>query len=543
MLNLTRQRFRDIYKNTPVLDDEEIFFNDPKSDIDLIRNYLPSKLWRLNHIYKIVDKFGVRMTFKMRDAQHRVYAASLKHPRVIILKSRQQGISTFWLVSFTDDGITLKDFAIGLMAQGLNEAETLLKRIKILWDCLDENIKKIFNVDVAKDNAKAFQFTNNSEIYVRTSFRSATLQRLHVSEMGKIANNSPDKAEEVATGTLQAIAVGNTVAIESTAEGDNMFKKMWEKAVTFAGNRTGKDFYPVFLSWLDDPDCNIEEDQEIEPRHAKYFEELEEECGRKLTRTQKNFWITQERELGEKIFQEYPATDLEAFRAIKVGTYYASDYLKYVIKRGRELLNLYDPNLPVQVAVDLGMDDTNVLTIFQWHRGEFKVIDEVYGNGEGIKYYTDILKSKNYYENIAAVHLPHDANVKEHTSGLHRYEVFEKELPDAIINVLPNESRADGIDKVRMALSHIWLDYNNCEYLKKCFLNYRKEFDEKLNSFKTTPLHDKFSNGGDSIRYMVVGVDKYCKLVDVITRRRNRELMEERNRRGVNLNEGEGMDI
>ncbi|MGY2498704.1 hypothetical protein ACW4UO_30035, partial [Klebsiella pneumoniae] len=109
---------------------------------------------------------------------------------------------------------------------------TLLERTKFLWDKLDPDIKAYLNRSLEKDNAKSFTFNNHSQIFIRVSFRSTTLQRLHISEFGKIANHSPKKAKEVKTGTLQALAVGNTGVIESTAEGRNMFKEMWDASVT-----------------------------------------------------------------------------------------------------------------------------------------------------------------------------------------------------------------------------------------------------------------------------------------------------------------------
>ena len=87
-LGITREQFLDIYKDLDI--DISLFDTYPKDDIDFMENYLPSKLWRLNNLYTIVNKDGYKMQFLMNYAQHKVYAASLRHPRIIILKSRQQ---------------------------------------------------------------------------------------------------------------------------------------------------------------------------------------------------------------------------------------------------------------------------------------------------------------------------------------------------------------------------------------------------------------------------------------------------------------------
>lgn len=504
MLAIDKPKFLSLYENKPIINNIDLFYNTPKNNDELIKDYLISKLWRLNNLYTIIDKHGNKVRFVMNLSQHRVYAALLYHPRLIILKSRQQGISTFWLVDFFDDLCFKKNLSIGLMAQGQDEASTLLERVKLLWDEFPITIKQLLGLSVVEDNTKRLALSTGSKIFVRTSFRSTTLQRLHISEMGKIANNYPKKAKETKTGTLQTIAAGNPVVIESTAEGDNMFKSMWDQSITNVNEISSKDFYPVFLSWLDDPTCVEEKEQFIDDKAFKYFEKIEAELNRVLTPQQKNFWVMQYRELGDDIYQEYPSTEEEAFMVNREGAYYAHKYLVHVIKQKRVVENLFDRNLEVQIAVDLGMHDTMVLTVFQDYNDSTRIIDEVYDNGEDVKYYCDILKEKPYYLNITHIILPHDAQVKEMTSGITRHEAFELEMPNAYCTILPKISIADGINAVRDLLNRLWID-KRCTYLRSCFLNYTKEFDEKHNRWKNKPLHNEYSNGADSVRYVALG--------------------------------------
>jgi hypothetical protein len=91
LTNITEAEFRRIYAGTPAMDIIHLFREPPKSDEDYLTNYLPSKLFRLNSgIYTIEDKKGIKRGFEMNYAQHYVYAQSLRHPRIIVLKSRQQ---------------------------------------------------------------------------------------------------------------------------------------------------------------------------------------------------------------------------------------------------------------------------------------------------------------------------------------------------------------------------------------------------------------------------------------------------------------------
>lgn len=514
---ITREQLLYLYPS--VANYVDIFYSVPQTDAELLFKYLPSKLWRLNNLYTITDINANRIKFKMRFGQHYVYAKSLEHARLIILKSRQQGISTLWLISYLDDVIFHTDIKAGLMAQGTDEAIDLLTKVKLAWEKFPQSIKSFLDVKKTYDNRSEFAFSNGSVMYIRTSFRSATLQRLHISEFAKIANTSPMKAKEVKTGTLQTLHPGNTGIIESTAEGENEFKFMWDSAVLFVGlgvstpqkvdKLTPKDFLPVFLSWLDDPKCRFDKLQEINPTHEKYFSGLETELKIKLSVEQKNFWVAQYRELGDFTYQEYPATPEEAFRKNLDGAFYARLYTAYVIKQGRELSDLYDPNLDVHLAFDLGMNDSMVIIFFQIYNGhsgrEYRIIHDYKNSGEPIKYYTDYVRdrSSEFGYSIGWTLLPHDAAVTELIAGQKRVQEFISQGLTKV-SVIPKVKHAEGVELVRQMLKYLWVD-RTCTYSISCFKNYSKIWDDSAQVWKKDAVHDIYSHGADAIRYMALG--------------------------------------
>jgi len=503
-LGITRGQFKEIYGDTI---DPSLFETSPDNDFELVNDYLISKLWRLNNLYTIVDKDGVRVQFKMNYAQHRVYAASMQHPRLIILKSRQQGISTFWLICYLDDAIFIGDLNVGLMAQGKSEASTLLKRALLGWETFGPEFKEFLSQRLVRNNSEELFFANGATVFIRVSFRSATLQRLHISEYGKIANENPSRAKETKTGTLQAIRPGNNVVIESTAEGDNDFMHMWDAAIDAEAKVqrlglpcfAGKDFKPVFLSWLDDPDCLSTHLESPSETQLEYFEVLEAETNRVITQEQRNFWIAQYRELGDSIYQEYPATPREAFTKIRDGSYYGAKYHTHIVRRGRVIANLYDAELEVYVMMDLGMNDDFVLLYFQRWGKEYRIIDEYQNTGEGLEFYVKKMEASPY--TITKVYGPHDLNVKELGTNMTR-KVRMRELGVTNLIVLPRTGLLDGIELVRGAMTDMWID-EKCSYIRGCFINYSKEWDEKHGVWKTTPWHDKWSHGADTVRGMV----------------------------------------
>ena len=91
-----------------------------KSDM---RRHIPSKIWRMNYTYKIVDKNTQVVPFVMTRAQFKVYLALQKHRRLINLKSRQQGISALFVTSFMDDCIVYNDTKSGLLSIGKDQAQ------------------------------------------------------------------------------------------------------------------------------------------------------------------------------------------------------------------------------------------------------------------------------------------------------------------------------------------------------------------------------------------------------------------------------------
>lgn len=504
MLRIDKMQYERIYRglNVPKY---ELFETEPTSVEDVWANYMTSKLWRLNSLYTITDKDGNLVRYVMNWAQHVVYAATLRHPRIIVLKSRQQGISTHWLVSYFDDAIIEDNFEIGLMTQGLKESKTLFRRVKRLWDELPDFVKEFLELALLTDTKEEIGFSNGSTMYIQTSFRSGTLQRLHISEFGKIAFKYPEKALETKTGTLQTIRIGNTVVIESTAEtGDNEFKNMWDIAEGHVGPLTGKDFVPVFLSWANDPDCVIKVPQVIDKVAEEYFADLEVSLGVQLLPSQKNWWIAQKRELGEEMGREYPGTAEEAFEVARDGSYYGALYRDNVLKLDRYVENLHDASRSVYISIDLGISDDAVWLFFQVDAfGSYYIIDEYHNSGEALSHYVDHAFSLGY--DIAEVFVPHDAIQRDKNRAQSTLDRLD-ELGVRNVSLLPKLAINFGIEQVRKLLGNrrLWVDSAKCAYIHASFKNYTKEWDTRLGQWKDKPLHNEWSHPADAIRYMMM---------------------------------------
>lgn len=75
-----------------------------QEDREFLETKLSSKFWRLNNLYTIKDKDGTKRILKLNASQTKVLK-DYKHNKKIILKSRQQGISTLFVAYYLDSCI------------------------------------------------------------------------------------------------------------------------------------------------------------------------------------------------------------------------------------------------------------------------------------------------------------------------------------------------------------------------------------------------------------------------------------------------------
>ncbi len=174
-------------------------------------------LWRLSNLYTIVNKDGVRVPFTPNTAQLRLLDDL--HGKDIILKARQLGMTTLMCLVSLDECLFLPNWRAAIIAHRLDDAKAIFDtKVKFPYDHLPDQLRE--RISTVKDSADTLHFSNNSAVSVTTSARSGTLQRLHVSEFGKICAQFPQKAREIISGSFPAAERGH-ITIESTAEGQD----------------------------------------------------------------------------------------------------------------------------------------------------------------------------------------------------------------------------------------------------------------------------------------------------------------------------------
>jgi phage terminase large subunit len=191
-----------------------------------------------------------------------------------------------------------------------------------------------------------------------------------------------------------------------------------------------------------------------------------------------------------------------SFEAAIRGAYYAQE-MKDAGNDGRITRVPYDPALGVISAWDLGIGDSTSIWFAQvLSTGETRIIDYYESSGVGLDHYAKVLSEKGYhYEQHI---LPHDVQVKELGTGKSRLETLDA-LGIRNIEIAPKLSVDDGIQAARTLIARCWFDEENCGRGIEALRQYRREFDEKMKTWRGRPLHDWTSHGADAFRYLAVG--------------------------------------
>jgi len=218
---------------------------------------------------RIKDKSGAMVRLILNNAQRR-YATKVfediaagKPVRIIILKARQMGFSTvteaiiYYLTSLQEAKNAF------IVAQSSDASSNLYDMFQLYY----EKVPAIIQPMSRKNNAKKLTFENpairtvdrrknpglKSKITVQTAesrvlARSDTIHYLHASE---VAFWPAKKKKRHLLSLLAALSKepGSLGVIESTANGMEEFKKMWDAAV-----KGESDFTPLFFAWFEMPD-------------------------------------------------------------------------------------------------------------------------------------------------------------------------------------------------------------------------------------------------------------------------------------------------
>nr|WP_238941924.1 DNA packaging protein [Bacillus sp. REN10] len=281
-----------------------------------------------NKCLKIKTKSGELLPFTLNEAQRKFAEIVLsgiqsgKPVRVIILKARQMGFSTVTeaIIYYLSSLQEAKNAFI--VAQDSAASENLYDMFRLYYENIPESIKPMRK----RNNARRLTFENpsvkeaerqknpglKSKITVASAenkvlARSETIHYLHASELA-FWPGSKKKKHLTALFAALSKESGTIGVIESTANGMEDFKQMWD-----AAEKGENDYTPLFFPWFAMPTYRmpVPGDFELTPEEGELKERFnldnEQLQWRRFTiRNDCNGDVRQFR-------QEYPSVPEEAF--------------------------------------------------------------------------------------------------------------------------------------------------------------------------------------------------------------------------------------
>ena len=263
--------------------------------------------------YRIIDKNGSHVPLILNRAQRLVMKsvyqqmAAGKPIRIIILKGRQQGMSTMveaWQLWRTSQNKARRAFVLAHVAES---SSSLFEQARRGYEALPEIVKP----EKKRSNKKELIFgALDSSLTVATAGgkgigRGSTFQYVHASEVGLWEDGS---AEANMNGLLQCVpnVPDSAVFIESTAEGiGNLYHRMWTDA-----ERGANPFDAVFTPWF----WQDEYRTDPQPKFKKTPEEIDLVRKYELDDRQLQWRRDKIAISGLDLFnQEYPNTPQDAF--------------------------------------------------------------------------------------------------------------------------------------------------------------------------------------------------------------------------------------
>lgn len=469
--------------------------------------------WRLfsGALYKIIikgddDADDLVMPFRPNRAQRR-FIRRLWH-RNLILKARQLGFTTLIAIMWLDHALFNGNQRCGIIAQDRDTAESIFRdKVVFAYDNLPEEIRERF--PLARASTKELLFAhNNSSFRVATSMRGGTIHRLHVSEFGKICAKYPQKAEEVVTGSIQAVPKSGVLVIESTAEGAHgQFYEMCKRAqalVTGAERLTPSQYRFHFYAWWQEPGYTMDPGGiHVPPEKNDYFNDIEARMGCTIDQGQRAWYTEKERNdfagKEEKMWQEYPSTPEEAFQQSTEGHYLAKDMV-LLRKRGgiREVLVL---DKPVYTFWDIGNSDGCAIWFMQEHDGTDRFIGYYEEHEETLRHYARKLTETGYH--FGGHFLPHDADHKTLSdTNKSVKQQLQDLLPGQTFLVVPRITELiNGIYMLRKHMKGATFDRDRCAHGIERLDGYKKKFNRSENRYIDEPdKSNGCTEGADSLR-------------------------------------------
>jgi hypothetical protein len=290
-------------------------------------------------------------------------------PRIVVLKARQQGVTTYVQGKMMAKTAREKDKNCFIVSHEQESTNAIFAKTKFMYENLPDDIKPLQKASNARElifdtpnNYKGNKTGLHSKIVVKIAGKESigrgdTPCYVHLSEYAFWKGSGENSPENQLTAIMQAVpdTTDSLVIIESTAKGFNDFKDVWDNA------KSGKNGWtPLFFAWFDDIGYSKEFDSKDE---KVFFESSLDEYERDI---QKRFNLTLEQlnwyrytkkikcnNNPDKMKQENPSFPEEAFVFSGIPVFNNN----LVMARINELIKIYEKTPPLQGRFSFNPDN------------------------------------------------------------------------------------------------------------------------------------------------------------------------------------------
>jgi phage terminase large subunit len=207
------------------------------------------------------------------------------------------------------------------------------------------------------------------------------------------------------------------------------------------------------------------------------------------------------------------------------GAFYA-DEMRTMEAEGRIRPIPIERDIRVRTGWDIGRRDPTAITFWQCVGKERRLVDYYEDGGRIITAYADVLYDKKHEHGwtYGEHYWPHDMVFHMLDADKSRIEMMREK--GVVGEIVPAHDVLEGINVVRKMLGRTWIDNSRpgCRRILDCLRQYRREWDDRTQSWKPAEKKDWTNNGADAVRTFAVGFDDSTPTERKSERRRDREI-------------------
>lgn len=213
-----------------------------------------------------------------------------------------------------------------------------------------------------------------------------------------------------------------------------------------------------------------------------------------LDRAELESMVLEYKELGEDYFQQEVLAEYRK----PVGVVYREWDMD------RQYVNLdYDPNLPLHITFDFGVNDPTAIVWIQPHGAETRVIDYYEKSDSNIEHFIQLINTKPYKKADLVTGDP-AGKARTLTTGTSPIEIMASK--GIFVRTKDGVKIPDQIRSAHSKMTGLFVAKGKAEGFKDCLVNYR--YPEKketiVNQENEQPIHDRWSHGMRAFEYWCV---------------------------------------